>query len=402
MGAEGTVRQVRWIAALAAAGLVAAACAPNATVAPQATTNRVLIVGDSMAAQVACAIGVTTFDPGGTCLATKDGARGKWGGRPPPWPVVDGATGGCTISPEGTGTNKMTYSRPVLIDYNNSAYDPADPNKQLFTSCYDWPNKWTNLINTYNPKVVMLLIGGWEIVDRWFPAATGPPNTIPGCVPPNPSCKDPKSLSTDADAQAHFFAALNQAMHIFSKNGARVVLVQAPYLNPPVGQLVAGPGVPAGAVRIFYEPYMDNPSRESWNPDHVAGNPYPPPERDSKVEMNSLTDLEDAWQASPANAYGSGPSARPILDARGSLNLHPYVDPSGAYTDLVCFTATPYAAAPDPDTGEFKCDAADEAAGIFPTPTRVDDGVHLSLAALDYVVNNVIIPAINDALADYP
>lgn len=409
MGAEGSVRQVRWIAALAVVGLVAAACAPKATVAPQVTTKSVLIVGDSMAAQVACAIGVTTFDPGGTCLATKDGARGKWGGRPPPWPLIDGATGGCTISPEGTGPNKLTYSRPTLIDYNNSAYDPADPNKQLFTSCYDWPNKWTNLITKYNPKVVMLLIGGWEIVDRWFPAMDTQGH--PGCLPPNPTnCPKPYSLA-DADpqhaaaAQTHFFAALNQAMHIFSKNGARVVLVQAPYLNPPVGQLVAGPGVPAGAVRIFYEPYLDNPSREAWNPDQING--VTPDQYDSKVEMNSLRDLENAWQASttcptpgctPLNDFGG----RPILDSRGLLNLHPYVDPTGAYTDLVCFTATPYAAVPDPgNPGQFKCDDADQAQGIFPTPTRVSDGVHLSLAALDWVVNHVIIPAIDDALADY-
>jgi len=209
-------------------------------------TNKVLILGDSMAYQIACGIGVTTYDPARPNDPNPCGPDSPT----PPWPVINGATGGCTISPEGTGTNKATYQRPYLVDYDNSAYDPPDPNKQMFTSCYDWPKKWAALIDKYNPKVVMLLVSGWEIVDRWFP----------GCLwntPASSSCdtpQNPDSVGYDDSAKTHFFAAINQAMHILGKYGARVVLLRPPYINPPVGQLEAGPGVPAGAVRIFYEP----------------------------------------------------------------------------------------------------------------------------------------------------
>lgn len=423
-------------------------------------TNKVLILGDSMAFQIACGIGVTTFAVnGGTCGPTNP---------TPPWPVINGATGGCTISPEGTGANKATYQRPYLVDYNNSAYDPVDPNKQMFTSCFDWPKKWAGYIEKYNPKVVMLLLSGWEIVDRWFP----------GCLW-NSGCPQPASVDDNQSAKTHFFVALNQAMHILSKYGARVVLLAPPYVNPPVGQLVAGSGVPDGAVRIFYEPYgpddgrvvtdaatsadpntntllvsaaanftsddigkpasgagiqagteisnITSPTtavlslpmtatatgvtvtigREPWKPDKVNG--VEPLFHDSKDEITALHELEQTWQQSttcstagcvPLNQFGSGASKRPIVHNEGFIDMHASVDPGDAFTEWICLTETPYAATHHPESagtaGEWTCDQ-----GGFPTQSRVEDGVHLSLNALMYMVENVLKPAINRAQANY-
>ena len=34
--------------------------------------------------------------------------------------------------------------------------------------------------------------------------------------------------------------------------------------------------------------------------------------------------------------------------------------------------------------------------------TRVSDGVHLTLNALEYLVESVLVPAVNDAQSNYP
>ena len=78
--------------------------------------------------------------------------------------------------------------------------------------CVDWRQKWARLVQAYDPDVVTVLLGRWEISDRLYQGHW----THVG----------------NADFDAHLSAELGQAVRILSARGAKVVLFTMPYVDP--------------------------------------------------------------------------------------------------------------------------------------------------------------------------
>jgi len=78
--------------------------------------------------------------------------------------------------------------------------------------CVDWRQKWARLVQVYDPDVVTVLLGRWEISDRIY--------------------RGRWSHVGDADFDAHLVAEIGEMVRILSAHGARVVLFTMPYVDP--------------------------------------------------------------------------------------------------------------------------------------------------------------------------
>jgi peptidoglycan/LPS O-acetylase OafA/YrhL len=80
-----------------------------------------------------------------------------------------------------------------------------------FGNCTDWPTWWTDDVRQLHPQVVALVIGFWEVVDRWYQGRW-------------------QHLG-DPAFDAYETAQLDRAVSILSSGGARVALFTAPYFS---------------------------------------------------------------------------------------------------------------------------------------------------------------------------
>jgi lysophospholipase L1-like esterase len=78
--------------------------------------------------------------------------------------------------------------------------------------CVDWRQKWARLVQLYNPDVVSVLLGRWEISDRLYQGHW--------------------THIGNADFDAHLKTELGQVVRILSARGAKVVFFTMPYLDP--------------------------------------------------------------------------------------------------------------------------------------------------------------------------
>jgi hypothetical protein len=196
--------------AVAALGLPALSAPTPAGAAPD--TNKVLVVGDSVAFGVGCLLG----DAGSTATVP----------------------GECEPQPGFTTKNKYngacTISLGAVLGYDGNLYP---------SGCKDWQTEWQALIDKPNKpyELVVLNTGGWEIVDRWtknFPAGA-PRNWSP---PPNYQWGDPNNFAKAANIYAR---KLRKAIQILSSRDAMVLVMNSPYVAPAAPE----------PVGVFYEPY---------------------------------------------------------------------------------------------------------------------------------------------------
>ena len=76
--------------------------------------------------------------------------------------------------------------------------------------CRDWPTTWKNYVGTYDPDIVAIELGRWEVEDRlvdgrWTTIGQAPWDNL-------------------------YSAELSWAINILSAGGARVVLFTLPYI----------------------------------------------------------------------------------------------------------------------------------------------------------------------------
>jgi len=333
-----------------------AGCVPSAPSKPI-----VLFIGDSQAVNLADSI--ATVNTG--------------------WHIIDGGRGGCTISPEGTGGGGNTYRPPVMVDYNSAYWNPI--NHPLPSGCENWQKIFTDYANAYHPRVVVFMVGAWEVIDRWFPGE---------CVPPNAACPQPASLATSQTARDHFLRALNKVIRIFSAVGSHVVLVQPPYFNSPVAQMTAQTSDSPAAVRIWYEPYgaENDPSHEAWNPDLVNG--VKPDYHDSKTEIQALNQVEAQWvNSSTLNTELPKGSGRHIVEPGALVDLNALFSPGDAFTKYLCFGSGQVQAA-NVNGSTVTCPDPNDT----PYQVRDNDGVHFTAQGALFAVNSALIPAIQASL----
>ncbi len=100
---------------------------------------------------------------------------------------------GCDLDPDST----------VIVGGNLS---------RAAQGCVDWRQKWARLVQVYDPDVVTVLLGRWEISDRLY--------------------RGHWTHIGNADFDGHLFAELGQVVRILSARGAQVVLFTMPYVDP--------------------------------------------------------------------------------------------------------------------------------------------------------------------------
>jgi lysophospholipase L1-like esterase len=164
------------------------------------------------------------------------------------------------------------------------------------SGCPDWRTAWPPLVQQSRPDVVLVVTGGWEIVDRWLDTpGEGLPSTI----------QDPRFAQSIADSH-------KEAASLLSASGAKVAFTNMQYINPPHAY-PEPPGV-NGIQEIWWEPYGPNPPA-GWAAPR-AGQPF----LASKVKTDALNKVL---------ADLSGQGAITVYD------LNKFADPKGEFTDTL-------------------------------------------------------------------
>ncbi len=81
-------------------------------------------------------------------------------------------------------------------------------------NCRGWRGDWAKLVRRYDPDVVTVLLGRWEIMNRFYDGHW--------------------THIGDADWNTHLTAELQDMVRVLSSEGASVVLLTMPYSDPPV------------------------------------------------------------------------------------------------------------------------------------------------------------------------
>ena len=137
------------------------------------------------------------------------------------------------------------------------------------SGCPDWRTAWPPIVQQNQPDVVLVVTGGWEIVDRWFSdAGEGLPSTI----------QVPQFAQSIADTH-------KEAAALLSATGARVGFTNMQYINPPEAYPVP-PGV-NGISEIWWEPYGPDAPPPNYQPP-LPGQPF----LSSKTKVDALNKIE--------------------------------------------------------------------------------------------------------------
>jgi len=346
--------------ALLAAGLAlvlaVAACQPVKQGVPD--QKDVLIVGDSVAGGLGCWV---------------FGEQGQIGAGPAPV---------CSGQPDITAANgwlgACTISGGWVHLFNRTALNT--PN------CHDYPAIWQQLVDRHNPRLVILWTSGWEIVNRWtnLPAGCDPGNIL---LCPGADQQWGNVLAPDAlvNAQQAYRSNLHNAINVLSSRGAKVLVLNAPYVNPLTPapssfyldpELL--PGLPA-LDAVWYEPYL------------VPLDPLPPnaltPFAPSKLKVENFNTTLDAIRV---NDYGGGTGNVQFFDVWRYLSPKltpidlPVLD-SRTYSQLVC----PY---PNSEQSILTC-PLDRVNARYAM-----DGGHITPAGYDQIVEPYIMPKVREML----
>jgi hypothetical protein len=327
--------------ALVSVGVLLAACAPAKPPPPPppppTDPHDVLVVGDSIAYSFGCVLGDASGGPG-------------------PCPSPGGFTthneivGGCTIS----GGTILLYNGTPIDSYG----------------CQDWPSAWAAHADTFTPKVVVIVTSGWEIMDRWSGAANGLPDRQWG------------GNSTDfQNARNAYQASLAGAINLFRQRGAKVIVANSAYMNPPEAQFPPGTaGAPDFLINAWYERYPDDgnvgPDPDPWNAP-IAGMTYRP----SKFKVDQF----NASISSVVSGFGSD-----VV----KFDFFKHFDPGNAYNDYVCPPPNDSTDVPNPTTHQCTNGAAILA--------RDTDRAHLTQSGGHSILATYLVPCVRAVLAGDP
>jgi hypothetical protein len=277
-------------ALVVAVAAVAAACEPTKQPPPPPPQD-VLVVGDSISHSFGCVLGNPGSGPG-----------------PCPGP------GGEQISTATEIIGGCSISGGALLLYNSIAAEQY--------GCVDWPTVFNDFANKYNPKLVILISSGFELVDRWssFPQQCDINNAF-NC--PTPDRQWGGGGAPLTAARNAYIQNLQGAIGLFRSHGSKVLVANANYVNPPEPLFPPGtPNSPDFLIRAWYERYGANAAPpEVWSPPN-QGLTY----RSSKTKVEQYNQaITDA-----VNALGD-----PEVSV---FNLFSHFAPGNprAYSNLVC------------------------------------------------------------------
>src|SRR5262245_25532493 len=325
------------VAGVLLAGGTLAACIGGPPPPPPTDPHDVLVVGDSVSFAFGCVLG-DAGNSGNPCPANPD------------FSTQHDFSGACTIAP---GT---------LVLYNGG-FAPAP-------SCDTVPaaangRTWEQAANQFTPKVAIIVTAGWEIVDRYFNSGSAPPDAQ--WAGPN---------GTDQTAAAVYSNQLLNAINMFRSKGAKVLIANAPYIDPPT-PLPDPTGTPADCM--WWEPDDTSPpvsqgpcqQGQQWRSPPGSGVGY----RSSHAKLNQFNDVVNIVKN---NFFQNDADVR-VVNFRERFNLAPNAN---AYTDYVCPPPNDSTVAPDPVT--HNCVITNPSPGVVPAIlARAPDKGHLSSGRFD-------------------
>ncbi len=237
------------IGGLAALAVVVAACQPTKPPPPPPVNpdRDVLLLGDSVGFGVGCMLGDNGGDNSQTCPPN------------PNFSTWNGYLGACAVS---EGLIQLYGFGKGAIEGNRNAHG-ADGAPRHYV------NLWPALVDAVTPKLVVIVTGGWEIVNRWdenaFPPAgtncspidfSSPsgwfsPNTW-NCLAPDRQMGNPANGGAlITNAVNNYKANLENAINIIRARPShpKVLVLNSPYVAP----------TSADPSNVWYEAYPPTP-----------------------------------------------------------------------------------------------------------------------------------------------
>jgi len=137
---------------------------------------------------------------------------------------------GVAVGDEGIFGCGLPQGGPIVVNGRQSADLPQPCDG---SSSPQWPELYQQLVSRDSPQVAVLVVGFWEVVDRWHDGAW--------------------TNITDPAYQRYLTSQLVRAINILHAQGAHVDLTLSPYFNEPN----PGNAVPA--------PEESNARVDKWN-----------------------------------------------------------------------------------------------------------------------------------------
>ncbi len=280
-----------FVAGVAAMALLVAACLPPPPPPPPPPNpdRQVLLLGDSVGFGVGCILGHNAEDAAHNC---------------PPQPSFstwNGYLGACSV---GQGLVLLYDHRAIEGNCNDPGTDYESG------TMYNWPAA----VDVVTPEVVVIVTGGWEIVDRWssLPFGCDPMNAF-SCAAPNRQMgsTDP---ALETNAINNYKTEMTNAINLIRSRPSdpEVLVLNMPYVDPDDPDL-HGSGV-------WFESY-DPTAPPVWSAPN-AGTPY----ASSKVKVDRLN---QAVLDLKATTFAADPSVE-IFDFWSEFS------PEGEFSMYVC------------------------------------------------------------------
>jgi hypothetical protein len=254
------------IGGLAVLAVVVAACQPTKPPPPPPGENPdrdVLLLGDSVGFGVGCMLGHNGGDAGQNC---------------PPKPgfsTWNGYLGACAVA-EGLiqlyGTNPQGQFTAVQGNCNAHTAAPDTHYASL----------WPALVDAVTPDLVVIVTGGWEIVNRWnenaFPSGgLCTPTSIFTCAAPHYQMGNPANGGTlITAAKDNYKANLQNAINLIRSrpSNPKVLVLNSPYVAPETPD----------PSNVWYEAYPED------EPDNWASSNTNTPYASSEVKVDNFND----------------------------------------------------------------------------------------------------------------
>ncbi len=320
-----------------------AACIGGPPPPPPTDPHDVLVVGDSVSFSFGCALGDGDGCPARNGYTTHN----EW-------------SGACTITP---GT--------VLL--YNGGVAPA-PNCDTAPDAQG--RTWEEAASFFTPKVVVIDVAGWEVVDRWINSGTAPPDAQWG---------GSTGAGTPYETASQYFSnELYNAITMFRSKGAKVLVALTPYFDPPEPvppPSQAGPDLSCA----WWEPYdaaaptAGGECPGAWRSPPGAGVAYRPSKGKADQLNNVITQVK--------NQYFPGDDVA-LFNFKKHFN-----GPNDVYTSFVCAPPNDATIAAqnvmdfhtlDPLDSAYQCDNGSLNTPLSPWPyainARAPDNSHLSVA----------------------
>jgi hypothetical protein len=250
--------RVRKLLAVSVVGLVVfvAACQPTKPPPPpppppENVDRDVLLLGDSVGFGVGCMLGDNGPDNDQNCPAK------------PGFSTLNGYIGACAVA---EGLVQLYGFDKGAIEGNCNGPNHYNP-------------LWGQAVDSVTPDLVVIVTGGWEIVNRWdennFPS--GPncsPSSIFFCAAPDRQMGHPTNPTLVTNAVENYKAQMTAAINLIRSrpSAPKVLLLNSPYVAP----------VTADPSNVWYEAYP------ATQPGNWASSNTNAPYASSKVKIDNF------------------------------------------------------------------------------------------------------------------